>query len=179
MENSVAMEKKYNSLMKNKKASILDFFIIFSTILFCFIVLIGMYNSTKLSASLVSPVEVLEINDLRIQFEKEEYILLKQLYCKGQEEQNIKNQYCSEFNNLNHKEFLIKNTFFTNKEFRINEGDFCNQLYTFEKQQNNLIVKRTNLSTNKLLLAENQKGFNVIFNYHLKKEYLLTPEDCS
>lgn len=172
------MEKNFDFLIKKKKQALLmDLFTVFIILISCFIVIIFLYQSTELSASLVSPVPVLEIDDQRILFETSEYLLLREVYCNNIYANEMKKQFCLRFNDLEAVDFLLRNTIPT-RDFNLQDNDFCTQLYSFEKNHAELEVIRIGIKKQKILTAE-KNNFDVFFSFNLKKQYLLTRDDCS
>lgn len=169
-------------IMKNKRGQLMDVFLVFTTVVFCSIVMVlYLQSQTALTASLVSPVGVLELNDRQMQFEQEEYVALKGIYCGSEDDSEVmKEKFCSEFNGFLNRDFLLDDNFPLAGMKGITSGNLCDKVYTFSDDDGDLTVVRGGLGKRKLLKAPSDKGikFDVLLEMVLAKEYLLTEANC-
>jgi hypothetical protein len=164
----------------NKKGNYMDIALPLLTLFMCGIVIFLYFESIgSLNASLVSPAKVLEASDEAFFFEFEEKKALYDLYCDDINAQAISSQFCIAFNSFEHKKFLTGSAL-VGGTAGITSSNFCNTVYSFVPEGNNVRVSRTGAYTTELLISDNVKqNFNMIMNFTKDKQYLLTKEDCN
>lgn len=169
-------------IMKNKRGQLMDVFLVFTTVVFCSIVMVVYLQSqTALTASLISPVSVLELNDRQMQFEQEEYVALKGIYCGSEDDSEImKKKFCSEFNGFLTKDFLLDDNFPLAGMTGMTSVNLCDKVYTFSDDGGDFKVERGGLGKKVKLEAPEDGGikFDILLEMTLDKEYLLTEEGC-
>jgi len=163
---------------RNRRGQIIGLLLPIITIFMCGIVLtLYLQSQSNLNVAIVSPVAVLELDDSRILFERAEYNSLRDFYCNDVE--NVGERFCAGFNGLENVGFLKENS--NPLTDKVLSGSLCENIYSFSDVGGDLKVSREGLGKKVDLKAE--KGpkrvrFNVLLEFELSKEYLLTAEDC-
>jgi hypothetical protein len=165
-------------VFRSKKGSLLDLYNVFITLFFCGVVIgASLYSSSLPDVSFISPVSVLEVGDLRYHFELEERFLLEKTYCDSltADSRELKDTFCS---TLSSSDFLTRNTFFLEGTLS-SSTSLCDDLYSFSLDSGELRVSREGLYKRVPLDYDKKKvHFPMKLEYELKKEYLLTKENC-
>ena len=156
----------------------MDLFLVFTTIIMCgIVVLLYLQSQSNINVAIVSPVDVLELDDSRIVFEKAEYDSILNIYCDDVDD--MKGEFCSGFNGLKGVDFLKDGS--SPLTDKVVSGSLCDNIYTFSKNGEDLKVVRGGIGKKIDLKAESgpkKVRFNVLLEFDLAKEYLLTREDC-
>jgi len=165
-------------IYKNRRGQLMDLFLVFTTVIMCgIVILLYLQSQSNLSVAIVSPVSVLELDDDRILFERGEYELLLDVYCDDVDD--AKGEFCSKFDDLNNVGFLKEKNFpLTDK---VVSGNLCDNIYSFLKNGEDMKVVREGIGKKIDLKADSgpkKVRFNVLLEFDLAKEYLLTRGDC-
>jgi hypothetical protein len=166
-----------------KKGVLMDLVLVFTVLIFCSIVILLFFRvDNNLSASLISPNEVLDLTSERISFEISEGYLLREVYCERTEkdEDEIKKGFCNQFNSIDNVNFLRSNTQ-PREGLNLRLDNICNLIYDFDLDNEELRVFRSGLIKNLELEAIDEKSenrFSMNLEFKLEKEYLLTQKDC-
>lgn len=175
----VVMVDKMN-LFRQRKGKIFDLTLVFVTLFFSGAVIVAYFSSVDdLSTNLVSPVPVLEMSDVAILFEREEYELLVDSYCDAENADMVRLSFCSGLDDLKYSSFLTQNSVPSSED--INLDNFCDSVYSFEGGLDELVVERKGLLKKKVLKPDSEGAsiqFAVFFEYDLERKYLLTSNDC-
>jgi hypothetical protein len=169
--------------VKGKKGILMETLLVLYTIIGVSICLIQFFNGQGvISSAVISPVPVLELRDLTFLFEIEEKSQLMNSYCNFDTVEEVKGDFCNEFDSLKYNELLTKNST-PLESLNINKDNFCERIYDFNFEGNNkLRVKRSGLIKSMDLKSEGENSkinFDMKMTYDLTKEYLLSKESCN
>jgi len=162
----------------------MDLFMVFVTVFFIFICITQYYTSSQtIQAAIISPVPVLELSDAAFLFAIEEKKAITDSYCNFTGEENIKNNFCENFNSINGVSFLTQNIASVEVGEKITSGSLCGALYEFTLDGDELTVSRSGFKKPTLDLksgGDNSKiKFDMKLDYELTNKYLLTRDACN
>jgi hypothetical protein len=169
----------------NKRGQVMELINVFTIVGMCaLVVFLFLMSYDKVNASVVSPVPVLKLDDLRWLFENEEFDLLEDVYCSLEASlaEDVKEKFCSKLASVKNYDFLSKSTFPLDVKSGITSSNLCEKIYEFEKNGEDLKVVRSGIGKREKLEAKGEVlekvRFDVVLKYELEKEYLLSREDC-
>lgn len=190
-------------MVREKRAQFFSIYLVLLTLLMCGIV-IGLYlvQQKNVNASVISPVEVLELRDSLEIYEIREINLIKESLTEANnliefEDESKRLEFLKKFRDLflekviSHKEmkkFILEGLFIEGRfipEGSINEEDlFQNYLYPEDSliyQGDEIIFSREKVSKSKHLnvnsYGEDKVGYNVVINYGFERKYLIRFEN--
>lgn len=163
--------------MKNKKAQLFSLYLVFITFFFIGLVIFAYIENQKtINTSIVSPIEILLIEDEKQIFEYNEETLIKEMYCNQKITENFKQEFCQRIHPFS--SFLQKNLYYNNQKVPESSliettswNNFCENIYNFELNENKIKFSREKL-IKRLILKSNDSQFQKItFNTYLDYSY--------